>query len=95
MSDRRKGFSSSLCVQTALGAHPASFTMGTANLFPGGGGKARPGARRRPLTLSSAKVVNEYELHILSPQAPTWRVAGLLYFITYVVENVVILDMNQ
>jgi len=24
--------------------------------------------------------VNEYELYLLSPQAPPWRVAGLLYF---------------
>jgi hypothetical protein len=36
-----KDFSSSLCVQTASGAHPASCTMGTTGPFPGG--KARPG----------------------------------------------------
>jgi hypothetical protein len=24
--------------------------------------------------------VNEYELYLLSPQAPPWRVEGLLYF---------------
>jgi hypothetical protein len=36
-----KGFSSSLCVQTGSGAHPASFTMGTGGPFPGD--KARPG----------------------------------------------------
>jgi hypothetical protein len=34
-------FSSSLCVQTGPGAHPASCSMGTGGLFPGG--KARPG----------------------------------------------------
>jgi hypothetical protein len=34
-------FSSSLCVQTGSGAHPASCTMGTGGPFPGG--KARPG----------------------------------------------------
>jgi hypothetical protein len=34
-------FSSSLCVQTASGAHPASCTMGTGGSFPGD--KARPG----------------------------------------------------
>jgi hypothetical protein len=34
-------FSSSLCVQTGSGAHPASCTMDTGAPFPGG--KARPG----------------------------------------------------
>jgi hypothetical protein len=34
------GFSSSLCVQTSSGAHPASYPMGTGGSFPGG--KARP-----------------------------------------------------
>jgi hypothetical protein len=34
-------FSSSPCVQTGSGAHPASCTMGTGGPFPGG--KARPG----------------------------------------------------
>jgi hypothetical protein len=38
---RRKDFSSSLCVQTGSGAHPASCPMGTGGPFPGG--KARPG----------------------------------------------------
>jgi hypothetical protein len=33
-------FSSSLCVQTASGAHPAFCTIGTGGPFPGG--KARP-----------------------------------------------------
>jgi hypothetical protein len=36
-----KDFSSSICVQTGSGAHPASCTMGTGGPFPGG--KARPG----------------------------------------------------
>jgi hypothetical protein len=31
-----KDFSSSLCVQTGSGAHPASCTMGTVGPFPGG-----------------------------------------------------------
>jgi hypothetical protein len=34
-------FSSSPCVQTGSGAHPASYPMGTGSPFPGG--KARPG----------------------------------------------------
>jgi hypothetical protein len=38
---RGKDFSSSLCVQTGFGAHPASCTMGTRDPFPGA--KARPG----------------------------------------------------
>jgi hypothetical protein len=36
-----KDFSSSLCVQTGSGAHPASCTLGTGDPVPGG--KARPG----------------------------------------------------
>jgi hypothetical protein len=36
-----KDFSSSLCVQTGSGAHPASCTVGTGGPFPGA--KARPG----------------------------------------------------
>jgi hypothetical protein len=38
---RRKDFSSNLCLQTGSEAHPASCTMGTGGPFPGG--KARPG----------------------------------------------------
>jgi hypothetical protein len=38
---RQMDFSSSLCVQTGSGAHPASYTMGTGGSFPGD--KARPG----------------------------------------------------
>jgi hypothetical protein len=41
-----KDFSSSLCVQTGSGAHPASCTMGTGGPFPGG--KARPGRDADP-----------------------------------------------
>jgi hypothetical protein len=47
-----KDFSSSLCVQTGSGAHPASCTMGT-------GGKARPGLDADHSPQSSAEVVNE------------------------------------
>jgi hypothetical protein len=45
-------FSSSLCVQTGSGAHPASCTMGT-------GGKARPVRDADHSSLSSAEVENE------------------------------------
>jgi hypothetical protein len=47
-----KDFSSSLCVRTGSGAHPASCTMGT-------GGKARPGRDADHSPPSSAEVVNE------------------------------------
>jgi hypothetical protein len=52
-----KDFSSSLCVQTSSGAHPASCTMGTVDPFPGG--KARPGHDADHSPPSSADV--EYE----------------------------------
>jgi hypothetical protein len=72
-----KDFSSSLCVQTGSGAHPASCTMGTGGAFPGG--KSRPGRNADHSPPSSAEVRNEYELYLLSPQAPSWRVAGQLF----------------
>jgi hypothetical protein len=50
-------FSSSLCVQTGSGAHPASCNMGTGGPFPGG--KARPGRVADHTSPSSAEVVNE------------------------------------
>jgi hypothetical protein len=52
-----KDFSSSLCVQTGSGAHPAFCTMGTGGPFPGG--KARPGLDADHSPPSSAEVVNE------------------------------------
>jgi hypothetical protein len=50
-------FSSSLCVQTGSGAHPASCTMGTGGPIPGGKTRPRRDADHSPL--SSAEVVNE------------------------------------
>jgi hypothetical protein len=52
-----KGFSSSLCVQTGSGAHPASCPMGTGGPFPEG--KARPVRDADHLPPSSAEVVNK------------------------------------
>jgi hypothetical protein len=52
-----KDFSSSLCVQTSSGAHPASCTMGTGGPFSGG--KARTGRDADHSPPSSAEVVNE------------------------------------
>jgi hypothetical protein len=50
-------FSCSLCVRTGSGAHPASYTMGTGDPFPGG--KARPGRDDDHSPPSSAEVKNE------------------------------------
>jgi hypothetical protein len=54
---RRRDFSSSLCVQTDAAAQPASCTMGTGGPFPGG--KARSGRDADHSPPSSAKVENE------------------------------------
>jgi hypothetical protein len=50
-------FSSSLCVQTGSGAHPASCTMNTEGPFPGG--KAQPGRDADHTPPSSAEVKYE------------------------------------
>jgi hypothetical protein len=52
-----KDCSSSLCVQTGSGAHPASCTMGTGGTFPGGKSAAERDADHSPP--SSAEVENE------------------------------------
>jgi hypothetical protein len=81
-------FSSSPCVQTGSGAHPASYpigTMGTDGSFPGG--KGRPGRDTDHSSSSSAEVKYEYELYVLSPHVPPWHVAGQLYFFTFYLLN--------
>jgi hypothetical protein len=50
-------FSSTLCVQTGSGAHPASYTVGTGGSLPGG--KARPGRDADRSPPSSAEVKKE------------------------------------
>jgi hypothetical protein len=50
-------FSSSPCVQTGSGAHPASYPMGTGGSFSGG--KVRPGRDADHSPPSSAEVKNE------------------------------------
>jgi hypothetical protein len=55
--DRDRRFSSSLCVQTGSGVHPAFYPMGTGGPFPGG--KARPGRDADHSPLSSAEVKYE------------------------------------
>jgi hypothetical protein len=73
-----KDFSPSTCVQTGSGAHPASCTMGTWGALPGvKRGQGRDADHSPP---SSAEVKNEQELYLLCLQAPSWRVAGQLYF---------------
>jgi hypothetical protein len=52
-----KDISSSLCVQTGSGAHPASCPMGTGDRFPVD--KARPGRDANHSPPSSAEVKNE------------------------------------
>jgi hypothetical protein len=52
-----ENFSSSPCVQTGSGAHPASYSMGTSDSFSGG--KARPGHDADHSPPSSAKVKYE------------------------------------
>jgi hypothetical protein len=54
---RQNDFSSSLCVQTGSGAHPASCTMGTEGPSPRA--KARPGCDTDHSPSSSAEVDNE------------------------------------
>jgi hypothetical protein len=56
--DRGRGFfSSSLCVETGSGAHPASYPIGTGGPFPRG--KARPGRDADHSPPSSTGVKNE------------------------------------
>jgi hypothetical protein len=53
--------------------------MGTGGPFPGG--KVWLGHDADHSPPSSAKVKNEYELYLLSPQASPWCVVGLLCFL--------------
>jgi hypothetical protein len=71
-------FSSSPCVQTGSGAHPASYPMGAGGPFPGG--KERPGCDADHSPPFSPEVKYEKKLHLLSPHVLTWHVAGQLLF---------------
>jgi hypothetical protein len=66
LAEARGFFSSSLCVQTGSGTHPAFCTMGTGGPFPGR--KARPGRDDDHSLPSTVNVENEYELYLLSPK---------------------------
>jgi hypothetical protein len=50
--------------------------MGAGGPFPGA--KARPGRDADHSPPSSAEVDNDYEIYLLSTQAPTWRVVEQL-----------------
>jgi hypothetical protein len=78
-------FSSSSCVQTSSGDHPASYPMGTGGPFPGG--KARPGRDADHSPPSSAEVKYEQELYLLSSHVPPRHVAGQLYFTLWISEH--------
>jgi hypothetical protein len=66
-----------LCVQTGSEAHPTSYPIGTEGPFPGG--KELPGhdADHSPHLLPKSRMSR---CCISSPQKPSWRAVGLLYF---------------
>jgi hypothetical protein len=70
---RRKDFSSSLCVQTGSEAHPVSCTMGTGGPFPEG--KARPGrdADHPPYLVSRSRMSRNHT------SSPPKRFHGVLW----------------
>jgi hypothetical protein len=53
------------------------------------GVKARPGCNADHSPPSKVEVENEYELYLLSPQAPPWRVAGLLYLFRTEIQDII------
>jgi hypothetical protein len=55
-----KDFSSSLCVQTGSGAHPASCTMGTGGPFPGGKGWPGRNADHSPSSIARSRMSRSY-----------------------------------
>jgi hypothetical protein len=64
-----------LPVQTGLGAHPASCTMGTGS-FPG---VKRPGRGVDHPPPSCVEVKEGVELYLCSPSGPSWPSVGYLY----------------
>jgi hypothetical protein len=67
--------------------------MGTGGPFPWG--KARPGRDADHSPPSNAEVMNELEVYLLSPQAPPWRVVGLLYFFfTFLCNSVSVVSLR-
>jgi hypothetical protein len=70
---KQKDFSSSLCVQTGSGAHPASCTMGTGDPFPVA--KRRPGrdADHSPHLMPRSRMSRSY---ISSPPSASVECSG-------------------
>jgi hypothetical protein len=58
--------------QTGSGAHPASYTMGTASFL----GVKRPWRGVNNPPLSSAEIKERVELYIYSPSGSSWLVLG-------------------
>jgi len=59
-------------VQTGLGAHPASYTVGTGS----SPGVNRPGRGVDHQSPSSAEVKERIELYLYSTSGPSWPVIG-------------------
>jgi hypothetical protein len=76
---KAKDFSYRLGVQTSSEAHSAFYPVGTAGPFPKGEARSRRDADNSPP--SSAEFKNVYELYLLSPLAPAWRVVEQLYIL--------------
>jgi len=62
----------SVPAQTSLGAHPASYAMGTGS-FPW---VKRPGGGVNHPPTSGAEVKERVELYLYSPSGPLWPVIG-------------------
>jgi hypothetical protein len=72
-----KDISFNLCVQTGSGAHPASCTMGTGGPFLGVKRGRGVTLTTHPHLVPRSRMSRSYTSS--RPQAPPWRVAGLLY----------------
>jgi hypothetical protein len=71
-------FSSSLCVQTGSGANPASCTFGTGSPFSGVERGRGVMLTAHPHLVPRLSMSRSYTSS--PPQAPSWHVAGQLYF---------------
>jgi hypothetical protein len=81
-------FSSSLCVQTGSGAHPASCTVGTGGSLSGS--KAGRGVILTTHPLPVPRLRKSRSCTSCHPNAPLWSVTGPLYhylFIFYLVRG--------
>jgi hypothetical protein len=76
-------FSSTLCVQTGSGVHPASCTVGTGGSFPGGKGGRGVMLTTHPLLVPRLRKSRSYTS--CHTHAPLWSVTGpLLYIYIYI-----------